>query len=186
MKKTLLTIFICALFVSTISAQNNTNLTNRISRKDSTAYQTKSEFRIDIGLDEGIPTTYISKYSSFVMGASIQGEYMVLKELGVTLSANYLYFLGKDGNAGLSMLPALGGVNFYITPRVFLSGQLGASWYLGKDSENKAYFTYAQGIGFQASKRVSILAKYEGINVGPSKTYSFAGLRVAYKFFKRK
>lgn len=184
MKKTLLAIILCSLLMTSVKAQNNTEKSN--SKKDSAAYQIKNNFRLNIGLDEGIPTTFISKYSSFVMGASIQGEYMVLKELGVTLSANYLYFLGKDGNAGLSMLPALGGVNFYITPRVFLSGQLGASWYLGKDSENKAYFTYAQGIGFQASKRVSILAKYEGINVGPSKTYSFAGLRVAYKFFKRK
>ncbi len=186
MKKKLLTIFICAIITLTANAQNTTNTMFNTLKKDTTAYQLKDEFRISIGLDEGIPTAYISKYSSFAMGASLQGEYMALKELGITLSANYLYFLGKDGNEGLAMLPALGGVNFYITPRVFLSGQLGASWYLGKDSENKAYLTYAQGIGFQASKRISLLAKYEGINVGPSRTYSFAGLRVAYKFFKRK
>lgn len=184
MKKNLLIITLCSLFAISANAQNN--IDNNNSKKDSTAYQRKNEFRLNIGLDEGIPTAYISKYSSFVMGASLQGEYMALKELGVTLSANYLYFLGKDGGDGLSMLPALGGVNFYITPRVFLSGQLGASWYIGKESENKAYLTYAQGIGFQASKRVSLLAKYEGINVGPSKTYSFAGLRVAYRFFKSK
>lgn len=186
MKKRLLTIIICTFFALTTNAQSNSTQMNNIPKKDTTAYQLKNEFRLTIGLDEGIPTSYVSKYSSFVAGASLQGEYMVLKELGVILSANYLYFLGKAGDKGLSMIPALGGVNFYITPRVFLSGQLGASWYIGKESENKAYLTYAQGIGFQASKRVSLLAKYEGINVGPSKTYSFAGLRVAYRFFKSK
>lgn len=169
----------------TLSAVAQNKMKNHI-KMDSTAYQQKNEFRLSIGLDEGVPTTYVSKFSSFVMGASLEAEYMALKELGVTVSANYLYFLGKAGDKGLSMLPAMGGVNFYITPRVFLSGQVGASWYLGKDSENTAYFTYAQGIGFQASKRISLLAKYEGINVGASKSYNFAGLRVAYKFFKRK
>ncbi|MCX2451944.1 hypothetical protein OQX61_11790 [Pedobacter sp. PLR] len=181
MKKTLLTILACAVLSLSITAQTITTI-----KKDTTAYQKKNEFRISVGLDEGIPTAYVSKFSSFVMGASLQGEYMVLKELGVTLSANYLYFLGKDGGDGLSMLPALAGVNYYITPKIFLSGQLGASWYIGKDSDHSTYFTYAQGIGFQPSKRISILAKYEGINVGPSKNYSFAGLRVAYKFYKRK
>lgn len=180
MKKILLAITLLNLFMISANAQNNALKTDTIP------YQLKNEFRLSIGLDEGFPTTYVSKYSSFVMGASLQGEYMALQELGLTLSANYLYFLGKDGGDGLSMLPALGGINFYITPRVFLSGQLGASWYLGKDSDNKAYFTYAQGIGFQASKRISLLAKYEGINVGPSKNYSFAGLRIAYNFYKRK
>lgn len=184
MKRTLLAFLLCGL--SAISANAQYNVENNNPKKDTTAYQVKNKFRLSIGLDEGVPAAYISKYSSFVMGASLQGEYMALKELGVTLSANYLYFLGKDGGDGLSMLPALGGVNFYITPRVFLSGQLGASWYIGKDSENKAYLTYAQGIGFQAFRRVSLLAKYEGINVGPSRTYSFAGLRVAYRFFKSK
>lgn len=186
MKKRLLTIFICAIFAMTAVAQNKSNHLPDILKNDTIAYQTKNDIRLSIGLDEGIPTADLSKYSSFVMGASLQGEYLVLKELGITLSANYLYFLGKDGGDGLSMLPALGGLNFYITPRVFLSGQLGASWYIGKDSDHDTYFTYAQGIGFQASKRISLLAKYEGINVGPSKTYSFAGLRVAYKFFKQK
>ncbi|WP_316841433.1 hypothetical protein [Pedobacter gandavensis] len=184
MKKTILCILACAVFAVSTNAQT-TNNTPTI-KKDTTAYQKKNEFRISIGLDEGIPTAYISKYSSFVMGASLQGEYMALKELGVTLSANYLYFLGKNGGDGLSMLPAMAGVNYYITPKIFISGQLGASWYLGKDSDSKTYLTYAQGIGFQPSKRISILAKYEGINVGPSKTYSFAGLRIAYKFYKRK
>lgn len=184
MKKTILSILACAVFAISTNAQT-TNNTSTI-KKDTTAYQKKNEFRISIGLDEGIPTAYVSKYSSFVMGASLQGEYMALKELGVTLSANYLYFLGKNGGDNLSMLPAMAGVNYYITPKIFISGQLGASWYLGKDSDNKTYLTYAQGIGFQPSKRISILAKYEGINVGPSKTYSFAGLRIAYKFYKRK
>lgn len=183
MKKTILTILTFSVFVLSTKAQ--TSSTTSI-KKDTTTYQKKNEFSISIGLDEGIPTAYVSKFSSFVMGASLQGEYMALRELGVTLSANYLYFLGKDGGEGLSMLPAMAGVNYYLTPKIFLSGQLGASWYVGKESSNSdTYFTYAQGIGFQPSKRISILAKYEGINVGPSKTYSFAGLRVAYKFYKK-
>lgn len=185
MKKTILTIFVCALSALSVNAQTTTTMATPV-KKDTTAYQMKNEFRISIGLDEGIPTAYVSKFSSFVMGASLQGEYMALRELGVTLSANYLYYLGKNGGDGLSMLPAMAGVNYYITPKIFLSAQAGAAWYIGKDSDNSIYFTYVQGIGYQPSKRISLLAKYEGINVGPSKTYSFAGLRVAYKFYKRK
>lgn len=184
MKKTILTLLACTVLAISTNAQDTTPKTTL--KKDTTAYQMKNEFRISLGIDEGIPTAHVSKFSSFVMGASLQGEYMLLKELGVTLSANYLYFLGKDGEDGLSMLPILGGLNYYITPKIFLSGQLGTSWYIGKNGDNSTYFSYAQGIGFQPSKRVSILAKYQGINVGPSKTYSFAGLRVAYKFYKRK
>lgn len=184
MKKTILTIITCAIFAVSATAQTTTMTTS--AKNDTTAYQQKNEFRISIGLDEGIPTAYVSKFSSFVMGASLQGEYMALRELGITLSANYLYYLGKNGGEGLSMLPAMAGVNYYITPKIFLSGQAGAAWYIGPDNDNSTYFSYAQGIGYQPSKRISLLAKYEGINIGPSKTYSFAGLRVAYKFYKRK
>jgi len=180
MKKTILAIALFAATSMTVMAQN----TNNKPLSDSTLYKMKGKFRLSIGMDEGIPVGTISKYSSFVMGGSVQGEYLPLKELGVTLSANYLYYLGKDGEAGLSMLPIMGGANFYITPRVFLSGQLGAAWHISNDSEKSTYFTYAQGIGYMASKRISLLAKYEGINVGPSKTYSFAGLRIAYNFYK--
>lgn len=186
MKKGILIIIICAISTLSIKAQNQTNTINKTPNRDTTAYQIKNQFRLTVGLDEGIPTAYVSKFSTFAMGASLQGEYLVLKELGVTLSANYLYFLGKDGGSGLSLLPGLAGVNYYITPRIFLSGQLGAALYVGKDRENTAYFAYAQGIGYQVSKRINLLAKYEGVNVGPSKTYSFAGLRVAYKFFNSK
>ncbi|NQX37612.1 hypothetical protein SAMN05421820_103397 [Pedobacter steynii] len=180
MKKILLAIALFTAASMTVMAQNKNNK----SFSDSTSNKMISKFKISIGLDEGIPVGHISKYSSFVMGASVQGEYLPLKELGITLSANYVYYLGKDGEDGLSMLPVMGGVNFYITPKVFLSGQVGAAWYINKGSEKDTYFTYAQGIGFMASKRISLLAKYEGINVGTSRTYSFAGLRVAYNFYK--
>lgn len=180
MKKTILSIVLFTVTAMTVMAQN----TNNKTLSDSTLNNMKGKFRISIGMDEGIPVGQVSKYSSFVMAGSVQGEYLPLKELGITLNAGYVYYLGKDGEAGLSMLPVMGGANFYITPRIFLSGQLGVAWHISKDSEKDTYLSYAQGIGFMASKRISLLAKYQGINVGPSKTYSFAGLRVAYNFYK--
>lgn len=180
MKKILLAITLCAIFTLSATAQNKMNYTS----KPDTTNQMKNRFGLSIGIDEGIPVGNVSKYSSFVMGASIQGEYHALKALGITLSANYLYFLGKDGGTGLSFIPVMGGINFYITPKIYLAGQLGPSFYVGKDSESKVYLTYAQGIGFRASNRISLLAKYEGVNVAASKTYSFAGLRIAYNLNK--
>ncbi|SHG10773.1 hypothetical protein [Pedobacter caeni] len=183
MKKLILSVAF-SLFILSVTAQDKID-----PQKKSPEMNTKqniNRFQLSIGLDEGIPVGELSKYSSFVMGASIQGEYAVLKELGLTLSANYLYFLGKNGRTGLSFVPVLAGAKFYLSRKIYISGQLGAAMYIGQDSEDDTYLSYAQGIGFQASNRIDLLAKYEGINIGGSRTYSFAGLRIAYNLFKRK
>jgi hypothetical protein len=184
MKSIILAIAVCAVFTLTVSAQNRTEADKSTSKPDS--IQTYKKLNFNIGLDEGIPVNYVSKYASFITGASVQAEYKVFKELGVTLSAGYLYFLAKDGEKGLSFIPVMAGLKYYFVPKFYLSGQLGASAYSGSDSDKTLYLTYAQGIGYKASKYIDILAKYQGINTQGSRTYSFAGLRIAYTFGKGK
>lgn len=185
MKNILLTIAFSALIMFTAAAQDKT-VTN-----DGTTETKKiiDPLSFSVGLDQGIPVGRVSKFSSYVAGASLQAEYLMLKELGITLNTGYLYYVAKDGEKGLPFLPVMGGVRFHITPKLYLSGQAGVSFYLGNENEGgskSTYLTYAEGIGYQVLKRVDLLLKYEGVNVGAGKDYSFAGMRLAYRLNKRK
>lgn len=176
MKTSLLVLAFMTSFIMRINAQNN----NKVSISDSV--QAAKKLRFNVALEEGFPVNYVSKYASFVTGASVQAEYKAFKELRISLSAGYRYFLAKDGNEGLSFIPVMAGLKYYFVPKFYLSGQLGASAFVGKESNKTFYLTYAQGIGYKISDRIDILAKYEGINTAPERTYSFAGLRIAYTF----
>ena len=188
MKTILLAILIIATFTITVNAQTNSS-----SNDDSTSINIRQDsikavnkFKFSIGLEEGIPANRVSRYAAFVTGGSLQVGYTLVKNLDVTLNAGYIYFLATDGEKGLSFVPVMVGLKYSFLTKFYLSGQLGASAYMGSDSEKDLYLTYAQGIGFKASKQIDILAKFQGINVGPSKNYSFAGLRIAYTFGKGK
>lgn len=155
-------------------AQNNKITSNPDSVK------THKKLSFNIGLDEGVPVNYVSKYSSFVTGGSIQTEYQILKDLEITLGAGYRYFLAKDGNQGLSFIPVMAGLKYSFITKFYLSGQVGTSAAIGKDAAKTQYFTYAQGVGYKISNHIDALVKYEGINTAAERTYSFTGLRIAY------
>jgi hypothetical protein len=188
MKTILLAIVIIAIFTVNVNAQNNTSSNNVPGKMipDVDTVKAINKFKFSIGLEEGIPANRVSRYAAFVTGGSLQVGYTLVRNLDLTLNAGYIYFLATDGEKGLSFVPVMAGVRYNFLPKFYLSGQLGASAYTGSDSEKDLYLTYAQGIGFKASKQIDILAKFQGINVGPSKNYSFAGLRIAYTFGKGK
>jgi hypothetical protein len=186
MKTILLAILTIAIFTIHVNAQNNTPSNNGSAKMMADTVKTNSKFKFSIGLEEGIPANQVSRYAAFVTGGSLQVGYTLVRNLDVTLNAGYIYFLATDGEKGLSFVPVMAGLRYSFLPKFYLSGQLGSSVYTGSDSEKDLYLTYAQGIGFKASKQIDILAKFQGVNVGPSKNYSFAGLRIAYTFGKGK
>lgn len=180
MKTIILAMAISAIFTMAVNAQNNSQISKNGIVPDTG--KVKSKLKFNLGLEEGIPVGYVSRYSSFVTGGSVQGAYTIVRDLDITLNAGYLYFLAKNGEKGLSFVPVMAGLKFSFLPKFYLSGQLGASAYVGNESDKELYLTYAQGIGYKVSKYIDVLAKYEGINTAVERNYSFAGLRIAYTF----
>lgn len=176
MKKIYLAITIFAISILTANAQEQEKVKKRIT--------------YSFGGDIGIPTGYVSTYSSLVAGASLQAEYPVIKSAGITASVGYLDFIAKRGGKGVSFIPALLGAKYYLTPKIYASGQAGLSFYGGRDhgdgnggGSGEKYFTYVPGIGFRTSKHFDLLLKYEAVYIASSaRTYSSAGLRISYNF----
>lgn len=174
MKKIYLAITIFVITILTASAQEQEKVKKRIT--------------YSFGADIGVPAGYVSTYSSLVAGASLQAEYPVIKSAGVTASVGYLDFIAKRGGKGVSFIPVLLGAKYYITPKIYASGQAGLSFYGGREDSNgggsgEKYFTYVPGIGFRTSKRFDVLFKYEAVYIASSeRTYSSAGVRISYNF----
>ncbi|MEO6454752.1 MAG: outer membrane beta-barrel protein [Ginsengibacter sp.] len=135
-----------------------------------------------IGVDAGIPIGKAGDVYSFIIGGSLQGEYKVASELGLTLSAGYQSWQVKKNFGGGSngLVPVLAGIKYYFTPMVYGSGQLGIS--LSTESGGGSSFTYAPGIGFLISKNVDVLAKYTGLSVKGGGSLNEVGVRLAYNF----
>jgi hypothetical protein len=164
MKKLILAMVIISIPIAVIQAQSVTKKTI-----------------FSIGIEAGVPvgTAGINDIYSFAIGGSLQGEYLVSPDFGLTLKAGYLNYLGKNGIKGDGLIPILAGFRYHFTPKVYGSAQLGIS--LSTVSGGGSAFTYAPGIGFQLSKNVDVLARYEaaannGVTVGN------IGVRLAYSF----
>lgn len=165
MKKLILAMAVIAISTVTVQAQES------VTKK--TVFS--------IGLEAGLPvgTAGIGDLYSFAIGGSLQGEYLVSPDFGLTLKAGYLDYLIKGGGKGDGLIPVLAGFRYHFTPKVYGSGQLGISF--STVSGGGSAFTYAPGIGFQLSQHVDVLARYEatsnsGITIGN------VGIRLDYGF----
>lgn len=154
--------------------------------------------KISLGGDFLYPTTGLLKDSyNLGYGASLEGEYNVLKNLNITLSAGYLSMAYKqqviDANPGEpktnSYFPAKLGVKYYFN-NFYAAASSGVAVSLS-DNINSA-FIYEGGIGraFSVSPKSNIdfglafkgwTSYISSINTKPS-TSSFVGLRAAYSF----
>lgn len=178
MKNIYMAIVIFAISILTVSAQEQQQ------------EKIKKRITYSFGGDIGVPSGYVSTYSSLVAGASLLAEYPVLKSTGITASAGYLNFIAKRGGKGVSFIPVLLGLKYYLTPKIYASGQAGLSFYGGRDQgdgngggSGEKYFTYVPGIGFRTSKHFDVLFKYEAVYIASSvRTYSSAGVRISYNF----
>ena len=172
--KKLLFILVISSIAATVSAQKMTG-------------SSKSAI-ISIGLDAGIPVgTEASALSSFFIGGSLEGDFKVAPELGLTVSAGYQSWTIKKNTIyrivfgkSIDFVPVLGGIKYYFTPKVYGSGQLGVSFQTKNGGGSS--FTYAPGIGFKISNNVDILAKYTGIASTSVGNLNSIGVRLAYSF----
>ncbi len=136
-------------------------------------------FKPSIGLEAGLPIGDAGDFSSFVVGASLQGEYMAAETVGLTLNAGYLNFSGKDGAGSTGLIPVLAGAKFYFAEKFFGHAQAGLSF--STETGGGSAFTYAPGLGYQASEKFDITLKYQA-STKNSFTTAFIGLRAAYNF----
>lgn len=174
MKKLLSIIAVFMITAISVQAQDNMSSSSK-------------PFMIGIGVDAGLPIGKAGDVYSFIIGGSLQGEYKVASDLGLTLNAGYKSWSVKKSltGAGVSstfgFVPILAGIKYYFTPAVYGSGQLGITF--STESGGGSAFTYAPGIGFQISKNFDILAKYTGMSAkGGGGTLSDVGVRLAYSF----
>lgn len=138
---------------------------------------------LSLGADLGIPVgNTTTALFSFVAGGSLQAEFPVASDMGLTLSGGYQSWIKKNGLITLSYIPLLAGVKYHFSPKVYGSAQLGASIAATKNAGTP--FTYAPGVGFDVSKNVDILVKYTGLSFKGGGSFNNVGLRLAYSFGK--
>ncbi len=138
--------------------------------------------RFSLGAEVALPIGKLADVSGVGIGGSVQGEYMVDTDLGITLSAGYLHFSGKDYDVpgeGSGLIPVLAGIRYHFTPNVYASGQLGMTF--GTEKGAGSIFTYAPGLGYQFSQNFDAQLRYIGWSKDSNST-SAIGLRLAYTF----
>jgi len=152
-----------------------------------------------VGLEAALPIGDFADFNSFGIGGSVQGEYKVAPELGITLNAGYISYSAKSISVlgvslpkekALGVIPVLAGVRYHFSENIYGSGQLGLSFFSGGGSGSN--FTYAPGVGFKFSQ-FDVLVKYVGMSskvesfngtaiVSKTATYGAVGIRAAYNF----
>lgn len=140
---------------------------------------------LSIGAELASPVGDLDNSSDFGIGGSLQAEFMVKSNLGITVNAGYINYLGKKYDtpigsvkaASISQIPLLAGVRYYLIKDIYVSGQLGASIF---NRDIGTAFTYAPGIGARASI-FDLTLKYMGSNKNDA-SLSNVSLRVAVSF----
>lgn len=140
-----------------------------------------------IGVEPSLPIGKFGDAYSFGIGGSLQAEYKVAEDLGLTLNAGYINYSGKDytignttykgGSSGI--VPVMAGAKYYFSPKVYGHGQLGVG--IGTSKGATSSFAYSPGVGFMLSRNFDVLFKYVGYSQkgGSSNTI---GARLAYNF----
>lgn len=136
-------------------------------------------FKPSVGLEVGLPIGTFGDFAGLVIGGSVQGEYMAAETVGITLNAGYLNVSGKNGAGSTGMIPVLAGAKFYFAENFFGHAQAGLSF--STESGGGSAFTYAPGIGYQASENFDVTLKYQA-STKNSSTSGFIGLRAAFTF----
>jgi hypothetical protein len=148
---------------------------------------TKKENVISIGLDAGFPfgSLLVNNVYTFAIGGFLQTEFLMSKKWGVVLSAGYLNYFGREiyGFADERFIPVLTGLQYHLKNKIYFSGQLGIAFSATKNSVTGGgiLFSYCPGVGFQFTKNIGVLAKYEAVYKN-NLTIGDIGIRLAYSF----
>ena len=165
MKKLIVIAIVLITFCLSGTAQNETRV--------------KKDFRFGFGATAGIPVGDIKPYSNFVLSGNLQAEQAQSQTFGITLSAGYLNFSGKNGTGSTGFIPILLGGKYHFTDKLYGHAQLGIS--LSTEKNGGGAFTYAPSIGYDVSEKFDIALKYQAATKD-NVNISFIGLRAAYNF----
>lgn len=120
-----------------------------------------SSFKISVGPDIGLPVGSLSDRYDWSLGGSIEAEYSLAKDLGLTLNTGlYNLFTANNGYSlhektytkDLQVLPVKLGLKYFVAGGLFLQGEAGASFLLNKSDggyDKSTAFTYAPQIGYR-------------------------------------
>ncbi|RYY30320.1 MAG: hypothetical protein EOP41_00840 [Sphingobacteriaceae bacterium] len=155
--------------------------------KAKTSRDSKSTFRMGLGLEGAYPT---KDFSNFMLGGTVRLQYDLANNLSLTLTPGYYHFFDKSGygqvtdkgtyfNSGLDMIPVKLGVKSFFAPNFYLSAEAGAGFELNHAQQTKLIL--APGIGFASNSGIDLGLRYENFS-GNNSSYGLIGLRVAYGF----
>lgn len=138
---------------------------------------------ISLGLEGSFPVGVFSNGYSFGIGGTFQVDHKISSKAALTLNTGFIYYSLKSTAIGsnLGIVPLLGGVKYYVSPQVYLNGQLGAAF--STNTGGGTFFEYSPGLGFVVSKNIDALIKYVGMSKAGG-TLSSVGVRIAYTFGK--
>jgi hypothetical protein len=172
MKKVILSVAVIAIATLSASAQKKS---------------ADKDLKFSVGAEIALPIGDFNKVSSIGFGGTVQGEYAAAETVGITLNAGFMTFSGKTVSGikfpTTSIIPVLAGAKFYFAEKFYGHAQLGMSFISLKQggvSASTSAFTYAPGIGYQASENFDVSVRYQSYSKGG--TSSFIGLRAAYNF----
>lgn len=147
---------------------------------------TSTGFQFGGGLRVGLPVGDVSDFSSFVLGAELQGEHMFSPTVSGTITTGYTRFFGKDFTLGsttfkgedFGYIPILAGIRIYPSPGFFIGGKAGIS--VSTESGGGTAFTYEPQIGYNC-RRSQIALGYQAQSEDGS-TNGHIGLTGILKF----
>ena len=135
-------------------------------------------FKIGIGFLGGLPVGDMSD-ASVVLGADLKAAYSINSSFAITLSAGYVDFSTEGQFGELGLIPVLGGIEYNVYKKLYLSAQVGVS--VPSEGGDNTPFTIAPGIGLKVSKHFDLLLKYQSATENGG-DMSFVGLRAGLTF----
>ena len=145
--------------------------------------QPSEGIRLGAGIRLGLPIGDFEEFTSFGVGAELQGEYTFSDIISGVGTIGYTSFLGKDYGAGKTKatgyIPILVGVRGYPASRVFIGAQIGYG-ILTSGGSSEGSFNYQPQFGYNASK-FQVTLNYNGL-LKEGTTFSHLALIGIFKF----
>lgn len=161
--------------------------------------------RLSIGVEFAQPLGDLGDNASTGFGGSLRYEFPMGDKLGITLTAGYITFGGKDIDFGgqtfegpsMNLIPVQAGLKFYFKEQqagLYIMGEIGAHMASfgevnGESPDGHTSMSYAPAIGFHMAK-IDIGLRYqffslEGVDDAgetSTQTEGYVGLRAAFVF----
>lgn len=147
----------------------------------------QGEFKINPGLELGLPMGDFGDATNLGFGATVKGLYGVSDDGQVELTLGYLTFSGKDDWGNVDIIPIMAGYR-HSFESFYAEGQLGFAnvktkvdlGMLGDVSSSSTEFSWAIGAGYMFNA-FDLSLRYQSVATSGS-SWGWIGLRVGYSF----